>query len=197
MSSIISEQQHAILGAALELLAAGGPQALRVRDIATTAGCTTMTVYSRFGGKDGIVEAIYVDGFRRFTQALKAAAQSSGDDRGEALGMAYRVWALENPGSYQVMFTEAVPGFSPSAEAGLVAGGAFQVLLDLVKAEQVAGRFHSGGVTEIAWALWGISHGLVMLELASIQPMDEPVVTEAIFRSALHAMVRGFAPEAL
>jgi len=196
MSSTALEQQRAILSAALDLLRTGGPQALRVRDIAAAAGCTTMTVYSRFGGKDGIVEAIYVDGFRRFAQALKAAAHTSGSDRGESLGMAYRAWALENPGSYQVMFTEVVPRFSPGAEAGLVAGGAFQVLLDLVEAEQIAGHFRSGDVTEIAWALWGISHGLVMLELASIQPMDEPVVTEAIFRSALHATVRGFAPEA-
>jgi AcrR family transcriptional regulator len=195
MSSTSSEQQHAILAAALKLLAHGGPQALRVRDIATTAGCTTMAVYSRFGGKDGIVEAIYVDGFHRFTQALEEAVNGRPADQGEQLGIAYRMWALENPGSYQIMFTQAVPGFTPSPEATLMALGSFQVLVDTVQAQQGAGHLRQGDATQIAWAQWGMSHGLVMLELAGIQPTEEPVAAEAVYRDGLHAAARGFAPD--
>ena len=98
----VAEQQQSILEASLALLASGGPQALRVRDIAEAAGCTTMTVYSRFGGKDGIVEALYVDGFTRFTEALSAHADAPALERSERLAMTYRSWALANPGSYQV-----------------------------------------------------------------------------------------------
>lgn len=153
-----------------------------------------MTVYSRFGGKDGLIEAIYLDGFTRFTHALQGAATAPIDERAERLGMAYRTWALANPGSYQVMFTEAVPGFAPSDEAAFVALGSFQVLVDAVEAQQVAGHLRPGDPHEIAWAQWGLTHGLVMLELAGIQPSEEPVEAETIYRNALHATVRGFAP---
>lgn len=194
MSTTAADQQHAILAAALDLLAQGGPQALRVRDIASAAGCTTMAVYSRFGGKDGLIEAIYVDGFTRFADALRNAATAPIEDRAERLGMTYRTWALANPGSYQVMFTEAVPGFSPSDDASFVALASFQVLVDSVEAQQSAGQLRHGDPQEIAWTLWGLTHGLVMLELAGIQPTEEPAEAEAIYRNALHAIIRGFAP---
>lgn len=195
MTPTVSEQQQAIVAAALDLLASGGPQALRVRDIAAAAGCTTMTVYSRFGGKDGIVEAIYIDGFRRFTHALDQASHGSLEDRAERLGLAYRTWALENAGPYQVMFTQAVPGFVPSEEAAVVALGSFHVLVEAVEAQQAAALLRQGDATEIAWAHWGMSHGLVMLELAGIQPTIGPVAAETIYRNALQATVRGFAPD--
>ena len=109
--------------------------------------------------------------------------------------MAYRTWALENPGPYQVMFTQAVPGFTPSEDAATVAMGSFQVLLDAIEAQQAAGRFRPTDAIEIAWAHWGMSHGLVMLELGGMRPTPGPVVAEAIYRNAVHATIRGFAPD--
>ena len=92
------------------------------------------------------------------------------------------------------MFTQAVPGFIPSDEATLVALGSFQVLLDAVQAQQAAGVLRAGDATEIAWAQWGLTHGLVMLEIAGVQPTSEPVLAETIYRNSMHAIVRGFAP---
>ncbi|MGZ4674264.1 MAG: TetR/AcrR family transcriptional regulator, partial [Ilumatobacteraceae bacterium] len=54
-----------LLKAASDLLATEGPAALTVRRIATAAGVSTMNVYSRFGGKDGVVEHLFVEGFHR------------------------------------------------------------------------------------------------------------------------------------
>jgi hypothetical protein len=34
-----------------------------------------------------------------------------------------------------------------------------------------------------------------MLELAGIQPTEEPVAAEAVYRDGLHAAARGFAPD--
>ena len=55
----------ALMKAAADLLASEGPEALTVRRIAATAGCSTMGLYSRFGGKDGVVERLWLDGFAR------------------------------------------------------------------------------------------------------------------------------------
>ncbi len=194
MSTDVTEQQRAILTAALELLATGGPQALRVRDIAEAAGCTTMAVYSRFGSKDGVVDAIYIDAFRRFTEALSRERGGATHDRAMRLGLAYRKWARANPGAYLVMFTEAVPGFTPSETAVEVAVKSFDVLLSAVEDLQADGQMRDGDPTEAAWALWGMAHGLVMLELAGIQPAGQMLAVDDVYSTALAAVRQGFSP---
>lgn len=195
MSESSTEQQQAILAAALHLLATGGAEALRVRDIAHGAGCTTMAVYSRFGGKDGVLDAIYIDGFRRFTKALERVSAKSSQRRLVDLGLAYRQWACANPGVYQVMFTEAVPGFRPSDEATAVALASFGVLVDAIESEQGDGGLRPGDPFEVAWALWGMAHGLVMLELSGIEPTGAPVAAADVYAASLEAIWRGFAAE--
>ena len=54
------------------VLAGSGPDALTVRRIATEASMSTMNVYSRFGGKDGVIDELYSDGFRRLVTAIDA-----------------------------------------------------------------------------------------------------------------------------
>ncbi len=61
-----------LLKAAGDLLAAEGPGALTVRRIANAAGVSTMNVYSRFGGKDGVVEHLFVEGFTRLGDGMRA-----------------------------------------------------------------------------------------------------------------------------
>ena len=192
-------QQEAIVSAALALLASGGPQALRVRDIAEAAGYTTMTVYSRFGGKDGVIEAIYVDGYRRFADALRQSRPTNVPaadslEYAHNMGSVYRDWALSNPGSYQVMFTEAVPGFAPSEDAAGIASEAFSVLIEMVQSLQMQGHFHVGDPMGIALAIWGMAHGLVMLELSGIGQRDGHPGFESVYTNAMVATVRGFAP---
>ena len=64
---------RALLAAAHRLLAEDGPSALTVRRLAAAAGVSTMNVYSRFGGKDGVVEELFVDGFRRLSAQMAHA----------------------------------------------------------------------------------------------------------------------------
>src|SRR3954454_19289256 len=97
------DSRQAILDAAIDILRRHGAGALTVRSVATAAGCSTTGVYTWFGSKNGLVEAIFVDGFRRFHDAQQAVLD--GDDPSlAALADAYRQWALANPTHYQVMF---------------------------------------------------------------------------------------------
>ena len=59
------QTSRALLDAAHRLLADHGSEALTVRRIATEAGMSTMNVYSRFGGKDGVIDELFIDGFER------------------------------------------------------------------------------------------------------------------------------------
>ncbi|MFF0767850.1 TetR/AcrR family transcriptional regulator [Nonomuraea wenchangensis] len=71
----------AILDTATHLLVTEGPGALTVRRIAGEAGCSTKVIYTLFGGKDGLVEALWLEGFARFERRLRAAPKSARGER--------------------------------------------------------------------------------------------------------------------
>ncbi len=72
-----STRDRTLDAAAQLLLRDEGPAALSVRRIATAAGLSTMAIYHHYGGKDGLVEALYVDGFRALDEALSAVPRSA------------------------------------------------------------------------------------------------------------------------
>jgi AcrR family transcriptional regulator len=118
MNRFSDETSEALVAAAHLLLADHGPEALTVRRIANAAGMSTMNVYSRFGGKDGVIDELYADGYRRLLAEVEAVP--IGDDAADELyriAITYRSWALHNPRYYAIMFRQAIPGFQPSPES--------------------------------------------------------------------------------
>ncbi len=178
----------ALMQAASELLMSEGPEALTVRRIAATAGCSTMGLYSRFGGKDGVIERLWLDGFTRLSAAVEASPVT--DDPLydlEQIGVTYRRWALENATSYGIMFNRAVPDFIPSAEAKEVSIRSFAVLVDAVRRAQAKGHFPHAEPEDIAQVLWAVSHGTASLEIAGMtgpypdrMPMRAAIACKAI-----------------
>ena len=180
-----------ILAAAIDILHERGAGALTVRSVATAAGCSTTGVYTWFGGKNGLVEAIFIDGFRRFGDALLAARAAAKPDRHLfALAEAYRVWAIANPTHYIVMFGGSVPDFEPTAEALTLARGTFETLVD---AAGIAVREHDlvGEPEDIAHHLWAGMHGYVSLELAHMDMAHDEDERTARFQRGLRRMLRG------
>lgn len=165
------DTRQAILDAAIDILHRHGAGALTVRSVATAAGCSTTGVYTWFGSKHGLVEAIFVDGFRGFHAAQQAVLDTVGPDL-TALAEAYRTWALANPTHYQVMFQNAVPDFEPSDEAREVAWSTFAQLL--IAAESThRQRGLAGSVDDLAHHMWATVHGYVSLEISGMSPHDE------------------------
>ena len=104
-----------MLASAAEILETEGPDGLSVRRIAAAAHVAPMGVYNHFESKYGIVEALFIQGFERLSEAMAPIADIP--DPYEALreaGRRYRALALAHPMVYQVMFLRAVPGFEPS-----------------------------------------------------------------------------------
>lgn len=185
----------AILAAALEIVRDEGHHALTVRHVAAQAGCSTIGVYTWFGGKDGLVDAILLDGFERFARALRAARPTRsplGILAGQA--RAYRRWALAHPTSYQVMFMQAVPGHVPSDEAAAAGSIAFGLLRDAVVAAQGKGLINGTDTDAVAMAVWGLVHGLVSIEIAGAAPHEvsrHRSLHDRSFDRALSALERG------
>ena len=152
--------------AAHDVLATEGPSALTVRRLAAVAGVSTMNVYSRFGGKDGVVEELFIDGFRRLTEMMSHAPVT--DDPVADLGTCrdgYRRFALENPTYYAVMFDKVFPDYEPSDRAERAAIGALGGLAARVQRAIDAGSLKATNAWLVATGLWATCHGLVSLEL--------------------------------
>lgn len=183
--------RRALLDVASALLATEGPQALTMRRVATAASCSTTVLYTFFGGKAGLAEALFREGFARFAARL-AAVPDDPDPliRLAALRDAYRDNARSQRHYYGLMFGSAIPGFTPSPQALTEAGATLQVLTDAVRRCVDAGALQ-GDPDSITTVVWAAAHGAVSLELAGFFP-DEPSA-RSCYQTLTEAAARAFA----
>ncbi len=180
-----------ILRAAVSIIDSHGATALTVRSVAAAAGCSTTGVYTWFGGKNKLVEAIFLDGFRRFGGTLDRVGRGANElDRVALLGAAYRRWALANPTHYVVMFGHAVPDYQPSAEARSVARATFDGLVNAV-ADSIRVGSIDGEPFEIANHLWAAIHGYVSLELAGMAFETTAAARKRTFDAGMRRLITG------
>jgi AcrR family transcriptional regulator len=175
------------LDAAARLLGSQGPQGLSVRAIAAEAGLSTMGIYHYFGGKDGIVEALYLDGFQGLEDALAAVPRT--DDPLvdiEELSLAYAEYARRRPTYYEIMFSRPVPGFQPSQESLMRAMRSWRVLADTFERAEQAGLL-TLPAADAALLIWSSGHGMLMLQLAGNALASEH--TERMIRNGLRTML--------
>src|SRR5215216_6414711 len=121
--------RESLLEAALRLMEERGPGALRIRDVSEAVGKSTMGVYTHFGSKQGLLEQLYLHGFRRLEERLDGVP-SDGEGRQEllAFALAYRAFALANEALYGLMFERATPDFVPSDASRLAGLSTFEML---------------------------------------------------------------------
>ena len=180
-----------LLDRAGELLAADGPKALSLRKLAADAGTSTTAVYSLFGSKPDLVNALYTEGFRRFG-ARMAGTPLTGDVVEDlvALGSAYRTSALADPNLYGIMFTRSIPGFEPNDDAEKLARETLGPLEQIIRQAVADGVFADVPPETIAVGCWGIVHGLVSLELTGNLPEEFDVTGS--YEAALRANASGW-----
>src|SRR3954447_7614348 len=157
-----STTRASLLDAALRLLEERGPGALRIRDLASAVEMSTMGVYTHFGSKQGLLEQLYLHGFRRLEDRLDSVP-SDGQGRHElvAFALAYRAFALDNEALYGLMFERATPDFVPSDASRLAGLATFEMLAKRV------GEWRPDFTNPAADAhlVWATMHGLVTIEL--------------------------------
>ncbi|MEA5363448.1 TetR/AcrR family transcriptional regulator [Amycolatopsis sp., V23-08] len=152
------------LDAALAVLFDRGVTALTVRGVAEAAGASTISVYTRFGGRSGLLDALYERTFESLHGALEALPPESPDGIADLLdlAMAYRLFARESPARYALMFERPVPGFDPDpALRSAVVRTTFGLFIDRVRRVSPPGT----DAQTAAYQLWTAMHGLVGAEL--------------------------------
>ncbi|MET8050469.1 MULTISPECIES: TetR/AcrR family transcriptional regulator [unclassified Streptosporangium] len=161
------ELRTRLLDVASQLLVTIGPESLSMRRIATEAECSTTVIYTMFGSKEGLAEALYLEGFERFRRRLEAVPpRRDALEHLIALGPVYREAALDEPGYYALMFERAIPGFVPSERARTLARAALNIV-DRVIADCIsAGYIVPTQPRKIADAVWAAAQGAISLERA-------------------------------
>ncbi len=189
-TSPLDEVGRTLLRTASRLLTDEGAGALTVRRIAGDSGMSTMNVYSRFGGKHGVVEHLFLEGFGLLAATMTEVPIT--DDPVADLtmcGMRYRAFAFEHPTLYSVMFEKAVPDYEPSDAATASGLATLQHLAERIERCITAGRFRPGDPLHLAGIVWSTCHGAVSLELK--QKRHIPLDWEAVFRDSCAAISRG------
>src|SRR5215472_15451259 len=100
------EMRDRVLAAALDLLGESGASGLTARSLAARAETSPPAVYELFGDKAGVVRALYLEGFRRLSEALSGLRESE-DAVADlwALAAAYRSFLRNNRDLAEVMFS--------------------------------------------------------------------------------------------
>ncbi len=190
-----SESVAPILAAAIAIIRDEGAGALRVRRIAEVSGRSTKGVYTHFGGKNGLVDAICIDGFTRMRQHITERIRpDTGIARLRSAAAAYRSWALANPTQYQVMFARAVPEYEYSDQTRAVGAEAFDVLVAATAAAASLGEIRIDDPYKAAAWLWAAIHGHVMLELAQLMPLTVPFDWTELFEGMVERLLAGLRP---
>jgi AcrR family transcriptional regulator len=164
MRSVASSttQRETLLDAALRLLEERGPGALRIRDLAAAAEQSTMGVYTHFGSKQGLLEQLYLHGFRQLEERLDSIpSDAHGREALLAFALAYRAFALDNEALYGLMFERATPDFVPSDASRLAGLATFEMLASRV----ARWRPELTDPGARAHLMWATMHGLVSIEL--------------------------------
>jgi AcrR family transcriptional regulator len=186
------------LDAALSVLFARGVPGLTVRGVAEAAGASTISVYARFGGRAGLLDALYERTFDSLHEMLAGLPPESPDALADLLGVGleYRSFARESPARYALMFERPVPGFDPDpALRSAVLRTTFSLFIARVQRVCPPGA----DARAAAYQLWTAMHGLVGAELMMasrttlpdwfIPPTEE--ANEQMYRQGVTAMMTG------
>ena len=196
----IPHLQEAIKDTAWRLIAEFGAPALSLRAIARSLSITAPAIYNYFPDRDALVTALTIDAFTSFGDVQLKARDSFPEAeplaRLQAIGLAYRAWALNYPQRYHLIFGTPIPGYEqqqmeiiPSATRSISA------LVSVIEDIRVAGKLKTENFPAVppeyeaqlstmktctrnyhilshgvALIVWTRVHGLVSLEIGGRLP---------------------------
>ena len=177
-----------------------GAPALSLRAIARELKISAPAIYNYFPDRDALVTALIIDAYTSFgdsqLDARDAVPERDLPGRLNAIGMAYRTWAMNHPQRYQLIFGTPLPGYeAPTLEVLPSAARSLSALVSVIEQLRLHGKLnvttfpkvkeeykfefetwktHGGDVDvlslSVAMIIWSRVHGIVSLEIAGNLP---------------------------
>lgn len=169
-----------------------GPEALSLRRLTQGAGTSTSAVYSLYGSRDALLDAVCRRAIEVFVESTSVAPTDNPLADLATLGRRYRRWALAHPKMYPVMFGRRRSDTPDSIRQRT--GPIMAPLKETLQRCLDAGLLINVPVDTIVGLLWAMVHGYVTLEidglLAATLP-EEPLSTtpEERFTTLLRAAI--------
>lgn len=146
----------------MNFIAEHGPDGLSFRQVAAAAGVSHQAPYHHFTDRQGIFQAIALEGFTQFTEALRKAEERRDIDTSTALLEGYVEFALSHVGHFRVMFRSDLTGIQETPELARVADESFDVLVDHVQGV-LGPKASVEQIRDRVVAMWSVAHGLATL----------------------------------
>ncbi|MDJ0920879.1 MAG: helix-turn-helix domain-containing protein [Henriciella sp.] len=160
----MSDTKTRILDAASNLFAEDGASALSVRAISKRAGLSTIGIYNHFQGKQGILDALYVEGFNMIAAAMRASHDAASPRQGiiDAITR-YMTISTEQAGHFRLIFGQGDSSYTPSDAAKTVGAAAFDDFVYLV-ARALPKDCPRNKLREVALQIFATAHGYATLQ---------------------------------
>jgi AcrR family transcriptional regulator len=169
--------RQTLLEHAVHLAAAGGPDAVKLRDVQRMAGVSNAAAYRHYADRDALVAAVTEYAEARLADAMEmrlASVPNRGPKakraiaRLRATGQGYIDFALAEPGLFRTAFASnsaARDKHSPHSEdrAGVSEHHPFQILIRCIDDLVAAGALSPCRRDGLDEAAWGAVHGLSTL----------------------------------
>ena len=182
-----------LLAAAEEMVDRDGPHVLSVRSLADTVDTTTRAVYTVFGSKAGLLEALATRLFELLSAAIDSVATTTdaGADLLSASLQGFRQVALDHASLYRLVFLQVVPDL-PLGPTYVAAAEAAFARLEALVGRVLAGQSPTKpDLRRAARSVHALTEGLATMELRG--GLGPPNEAEAVWRAALVALLVGFA----
>lgn len=183
-----------LIEATLALVEEKGPTGFTLSEAAKAAGATPPAVYRHFGGREDMIAAAALEGYRIFADLMQHAydgAEGAALARFSATGRAYLAFARKFPGHYICMFESGV-SIQASADLAKESARAFGVLeraaTDLTAHIPPARRPPARMVSAHVWAM---SHGVVELFARGSPGTKAPFPAEDLLETGVGVYLRG------
>lgn len=142
--------EREILRVARQHLATDGAAALSLRAIARDLGMVSSGIYRHVESRDDLLTRLIVDSYRSLADAVRAAHEpidpTDLDHRWEAIGLALRLWALDHPHDFALIYGSPVPDYEAPPDRTVEAGTeVLGLLLGLLQDAHDQQRLAQGG----------------------------------------------------
>lgn len=179
---------------ALDIARELGADQVSLRRVARRAGVSHAAPYHHFSDRAALIAAVAEEGFRSLAEAVLAIERSIDNpvERLQEAGVAYVVFAVNNPEQFRLMFSREIADTTPYPALNAAASEARGVLERAVDACNRAALTPSSEEFGVA-AAWALVHGLATLIIDGQLGAEvmSPGLAAALSREAIHSFWRG------
>ena len=172
----MNETKYKLLKATSEIFIEDGIKGLSARSVAKRAGMSTIGIYSNFNGMQGLLDALYIEGFEKVTVAMDVSVEQLGIQGAIVKAINnYLEFAENYDAHYRLIYGIRDSNYNPSPEARKVGAQAFAKLTKLVSL-MLPNDALLAEKQNLAMQFWAMSHGFVSLHnhpVTDMVPMQD------------------------